>query len=178
MGQLCSRQDKQEKDIEYFKNELSLIKAGQGSGSSSGISRSTSSTIRHSLFEDYRKVKADEKTDIDDQYSLPMVKRRVLAIGGHPEEMVKDPEAHYIHHHRLDPGLRAGRKVQTEFVFSASPHASLLISCLLRQKIVSRSSNSVWKFESPTYVSVRHQINIIRPGPQAKDMCISLLQRF
>ena len=89
MGQLCSRQDKQEKDIEYLKSELSLIKAGQGSGSSSGISRSSSSTIRHSLFEDYRKVKADEKTDLDDQYSLPMVKRRVLAIGGHPEAMVK-----------------------------------------------------------------------------------------
>ena len=91
MGQLCPRQDKQEKDIEYLKKELSQIKAGLCSGSSSwGISRSTSSTIRHSLFEDHRKVKADEKTDIDDQYSLPVVRRRVLAIGGYPEEMVKE----------------------------------------------------------------------------------------
>ena len=90
MGQLCLRQDKQEKDIEHLKKEISLIKAGQGSGSSSGISRSTSSTIRYSLSEEHRKVKAGAKTDIDDQYSLPMAKRRVLAVGGYPEELVKE----------------------------------------------------------------------------------------
>ena len=59
------------------------IKEGHENGSSSsGFSKSTSSKIRHSLFEKYRKEKADKKTDIADQYSLAVVKRRVLVVGG------------------------------------------------------------------------------------------------
>ena len=94
IGQLCIRQDKQEKDIEFLKNEVAMIKADRGSGisaaSSPFTSRGPSSTMRHNLFEQSRAVRADEKTDIDEQYSLPMAKLRVLAVGGFPEEMDKD----------------------------------------------------------------------------------------
>ena len=55
MGQLCSRQDKQEKDIEYLNKEFGSIKVGlKNCSSSSGNSRSTSSTIRHSRLEKHK----------------------------------------------------------------------------------------------------------------------------
>ena len=91
MGQLSSRQAKQKKDIENLKREFMSIKEGQENGSSSsGFLKSTSFTIRHSLFEKYKKNKAAKKTDIADQYFLDVVKRRVLVLGGYPKEMVRE----------------------------------------------------------------------------------------
>ena len=64
--------------------------ADRGSSLSVSSSRGTSSTSRHNLLEERRAVNSDEKTDIDEQYSLPMAKRGVLAVGGFPEEMDKE----------------------------------------------------------------------------------------
>ena len=82
-------------------------------------------------------MKADEQTDIDDQYSLPMVKRRVLAIGGYPEEMVKE---------ELEASFRVvfvSALVEESLGLAEEIRAPYKLGSLL--KLVCHSSRSMWK---------------------------------